>query len=279
MMVDGLKRTYHLYSPEKLTDQNKLPMVIVLHGGGSDGQSMMRYTKFNDLADRENLLVLYPDGTDGNWNDGRDAPAINNRQDDVKFISVLIDDMVARHRADSSRVFATGISNGAIFCLFLASKLSEKLLAIAPVCGSIPENYAVTYSIARPMSVMIINGTADPLVRYEGGMVAGERSNRGAVIATDSMVTKLVGMLGCSSIAQSIDFSDSNMKDRSTAVKYVYTDCINKKQLIFIKVTGGGHTWPGGIQYLPRYIIGNVCRDFNATSEIWKFFNHQVQVN
>ena len=89
--VDGVKRTYHLFIPDKIKTGSKLPMVIVLHGGGGNGQSMMRFTKFDDLAADQTFLVLYPDGYNSSWNDGR--PELNNHLDDVKFISLLIDEM------------------------------------------------------------------------------------------------------------------------------------------------------------------------------------------
>ena len=271
LKIDGVSRTYHLFIPDYFNANKKLPLVIVLHGGGGTGQNMIRFTHFNDLAEEDTFLVVYPDGLHHGWNDYRIGEKLQHEQDDVKFISMLIDELVAHHQADAKRVFVTGISNGAIFSLFLAQELSQKILAIAPVCGSIPANYAGTYHIDRPLSILIINGTADPLVKYEGGPVLSKRSNRGEVISTDSMIYLLTNRYHCMSPIRRQEFPDVNLKDGCHAEKYIYPTC-SATQIILIKVIGGGHTWPGGFQYLPKKIVGNVCKDFNATSEVWNFF-------
>ena len=274
IIVDNAKRTYHLFLPDE-NSTAKIPLVIVFHGGGGDGQGMIRFTKFNDLAEDENFLVLYPDGENRSWNDGRTAPDLKAHSDDVKFIDMLIDEMIAQHYADAEKIFITGISNGAIFSLYLASKLNGKIRAVAAVCGSIPTDYASTYHLNNSLSIMLINGTEDPLIKYNGGNIGSQRWERGVVIPTDSVISKLVLMLGCSSTATESDLADINLKDHCHATKYIYTNCKANTDIILIKVTGGGHTWPGGLQYLPKSMIGRVCRDFNATSEIWKFFRQQ----
>ncbi|HYV94139.1 MAG TPA: PHB depolymerase family esterase [Chitinophagales bacterium] len=271
LTVNGAVRTYHLFIPDHSDLNKKLPLVIMLHGGGGTGEQMIRFTHFNDLAEQDTFLVVYPDGLHRGWNDHRIGDKLPHEQDDVKFISMLIDEIVAHHAADPKRVFATGISNGAIFSLFLAQELSEKILAIAPVCGSIPANYASTYHINQPLSILMINGTDDPLVKYEGGPVLSKRSHRGDVISTDSMVYLLTKRYHCMAPVRRQEFADVNLKDRCHAEKYIYPTC-SATQIILIKIIGGGHTWPGGFQYLPKRVVGNVCKDFNAASEIWNFF-------
>jgi len=272
LSIDGVNRTYHLFIPDHFDPNKKLPLVIVLHGGGGTGQNMIRFTHFNDLAEEDTFLVVYPDGVHHEWNDHRVGDKLQHEQDDVKFISILIDEIVADHHADAKRVFVTGISNGAIFSLFLAQELSEKILAIAPVCGSIPANYANTYYIDHPVSILIINGTADSLVKYKGGPVLSKKSERGDVVSTDSMIFLLTKKYNCRGPVRREEFSDINLKDGCHAEKYIYPTCGQQSQVILIKVIGGGHTWPGGIQYLPKWTVGKMCKDFNATSEIWNFF-------
>jgi polyhydroxybutyrate depolymerase len=276
IIVNDTVRTYHLFIPGHPDVSKNYPLVIVLHGGGGIGANMERFTHFNEVAQKEEFIVCYPDGYDRGWNDHREGSKLRSRADDVKFISMLIDEIVNKYHADPKRVFVTGISNGAIMSLFLAQELSNKIRAIAAVCGSIPENYAATYHISNPVSVMVINGTDDPLVKYDGGPVLFEYSDRGSVIATDSMIQKLLIQLKCHGEPEVYDFPDIDTHDDSHAVKYTFKNCDNNSELVFIKVIGGGHTWPGGIQYVPRIIIGNVCRDFNATTEIWKFFKQQT---
>ena len=273
LTIDGTKRTFHFYSIDKLPANRVYPLVIMLHGGGGTGAEMIRFTKFNLLAERDTFLVAYPDGWKHQWNDHRVGEDLPSDKDDVKFISTLIDYLIEKHQADSTKVFVTGISNGAIMSLFLAQEIPQKIRAIAPVCGSIPENYFSTYHIAKPLSVMVINGTADPLVHYEGGPVGKSGWQRGAVVATDSMMKKIVSLDHCNPRDSSFSFPDINLKDLSSATKKIWKCGNSEVQLI--KVIGGGHTWPGGVQYLPKSTVGRVCRDFNATSEIWNFFNSQ----
>ncbi len=276
IIVNDTVRTYNLFIPNHLDISKNYPLVIVLHGGGGIGANMQSFTHFNDVAQKENFLVCYPNGYNKGWNDHRAGSKLPSRADDVKFISMLIDELVNNYHADPKRVFVTGISNGAIMSLFLAQELSGKIRAIAAVCGSIPENYASTYHISNPVSIMVMNGTDDKLVNYNGGPVLFEYADRGAVIATDSMIQKLLIQLKCHGQPEIYNFPDIDTHDECTAVKYTFKNCEDNSELVFIKVIGGGHTWPGGPQYTMRLIIGNVCRDFDATTEIWKFFKQQV---
>ncbi|MCY7410129.1 MAG: hypothetical protein LH473_07640 [Chitinophagales bacterium] len=275
IQIEGIKRTYHLAIPTTSNSKTKLPLVIVLHGGGGSGANMIRLTNFNSLAEEDTFLAVFPDGLNKGWNDGRIDETFERKYDDVNFISLLIDHLVETHNADRNKIFLTGISNGAIFSLYLAYQLPGKIRAIAPVCGSIPVDYANGYSIALNTSVLIINGTADSLVKYGGGSIASKKGERGKVISTDSMINILMRPYTCRAKLITQEFPDVSIKDHSHALKYIYPSCGFPSQIILIKVIGGGHTWPGGVQYLPKFLVGNTCRDFNASSEIWKFFSEQ----
>ena len=149
ILVDGIQRTYLVYVPEG-TDTKNLPLVIALHGHGGQGKSMMKLTDFNYIADKEKFVVAYPDGINNGWNDGRNDPEENTQYNDIKFISMLIDKIAADYKIDKLRVFATGISNGGIFSLYLAYKLSGKILAIASVTANIPENISDEFKPEYP---------------------------------------------------------------------------------------------------------------------------------
>jgi polyhydroxybutyrate depolymerase len=189
---------------------------------------------------------------------------------------MLIDEMVNKYHADPKKVFITGISNGAIMSLFLAQELSTKIRATAAVCGSIPENYASTYHISNPVSVMVMNGTDDKLVNYYGGPVLFKNADRGAVIPTDTTIQKLLTQLKCHGQPEVYDFPDIDPRDGCNAIKYTFKNCEGNSEVVLIMIIGGGHTWPSAAQYDPRLIVGNVCRDFEATEEIWNFFKQQV---
>ena len=88
--VDGISRNYLVFAPKRF--DKPLPMVLALHGGGSNARQMERYTRFNDLAAKEGFLVVYPEAVDGNWNDGRGIAGVRSQQeniDDVKFVTTV----------------------------------------------------------------------------------------------------------------------------------------------------------------------------------------------
>ena len=167
----GLERTYHIHIPipASYDKASPIPLLIVLHGGGGTGEGMVKLTQggFNILSDKEGFIVVYPDGIEKHWNDGRENVryrAHREKIDDVGFISALTDHLVKQYNIDIKRVYVTGISNGAMMSLRLACELSEKITAIAPVAGSMPENMPSQCSPSRPIPVLMISNTDDRLV-------------------------------------------------------------------------------------------------------------------
>ena len=276
--VDGYDRQYFLFSPTGLEEGKKYPLVIVMHGGGGKAKQMADFSGFNPLAESEKFLVLYPNGYHKGWHDGRVAPSIKayaQNIDDVKFIQSVIEETERGYPVDSQRIFATGISNGAIMALHLANLLSDKIRAIALVCGSIPENQEKEFNPPQPVTLLVINGTADKLVPYEGGPVLKERSNRGRVISTEKMMERWIFISHTSGVPESHPMPDKDPSDGCIADFLVYPSTATIS-IELIRIKNGGHTWPGGKQYLPKMIVGNVCRDFKAEKVIWDFFKRQL---
>jgi polyhydroxybutyrate depolymerase len=270
IMVGGQERTYVLYVPDSVSEHAPAALVIVLHGGFGQGRSMATLSGFSQLADREGFLVAYPDGLRRHWRDGRTMPKglIADDADDVGFMSTLIDDAAQLHPVDPKRVFATGMSNGGIFSHYLALKLSDRIAAIAPVAGGVATEIAADFRPASPVSVLIINGRDDPLVPYDGGAVG--RSN-GGIVATERALQLWLDA----------DALRGEPRARNVVARKA-GDCGEQwrswgggkagSAVTVIALAGGGHTWPGGVQYLPKAIIGAVCPELNATRTIWDFF-------
>ena len=278
---DSLKRTYNIHFPISYDKSVKLPLVIALHGRGGKGKSMILITRkgFNTLADKEGFIMVYPDGIERNWNDGRMDEEANDRAhkeniDDVGFISSLIDSMIKQYGANPKQVYITGISNGAIMAYRLACELSHKIAAISPVAGNIPYLLVHECSPIRHVSVLAINNVNDPLVPYEGGNIyTGVRKlNLGKVISTDETIGFWVNRNQCSALPVVTEEPDRSPKDGTSVMSKKYTNDIDGTEVILYTVFGGGHTWPGGFQYLPRRIIGKTSRDINANEIIWSFF-------
>jgi polyhydroxybutyrate depolymerase len=278
---DHLKRVFRIYKPVMYDSSRQLPLVIALHGRGGKGKSMILLTRrgFNKLAEKDGFIVVYPNGIGKNWNDGRMDEEANDRAhrenvDDVGFISALIDAMINDYNIDPLRVYVTGISNGAIMSYRLACELSQKITAIAPVDGNIPLMLSDECSPSGPVSVLAINNVNDPLVPYDGGEIYGHfhRVKLGEVLSADESVGFWVKRNGCSVTPVVVEEPDRYPRDGTRVTSKQYLNGNNGTEVILYTVEGGGHTWPGGIQYLPKWIIGKTSKEMNATEVIWAFF-------
>ena len=274
---DGLQRQYLLYSPSlKPAHSGKRPLLLVLHGGGGTHRGMLRLTKkrFNELADRDGFFVVYPQGIDKSWNDSRPdkiSGAHRKGIDDVGFLRGLISHLIARYPIDSARIFVTGISNGGLMSFRLGCSLPDRIRAIAPVTAQIPVALAPSCRSESAVSLAIFNGTEDPLVPYNGGQIMVFRQQRGEVLSTDETVSIWRQKNRCrpeSVVTQLPDVAD----DGTRVTKIEYARCDNESKVVLYRIEGGGHTWPGGRQYLSRRLIGRTTRDINGCDAIWDFF-------
>jgi polyhydroxybutyrate depolymerase len=266
--VGGLTRTYHVHVPPGL-DGAPAPLVLVFHGGGSNGPATERLTRFTALADREGFVVALPDSVGHNWNDGREiarSQAHRDHVDDVAFVAALLDTLAPQRAIEPRRVYATGISNGGIFTHYLAAHLAGRIAAIAPVVGGIADPPEAWLRPERPVSVLILQGTSDPLVPYHGGPVA---FGRGRIIDTEDAARRWAGLNGAGAPRQE---PMPGGEGRCGGVRTVFPGGRDGTEVTLVRLDGGGHTWPGGAQYLPALLIGRVCRDFDATRVIWEFF-------
>jgi polyhydroxybutyrate depolymerase len=280
-MHGGLKRTFKTHIPTSFSKSTQLPLVIALHGRGGTGESMILITRkgFNKLADRDGFIVVYPDGIELNWNDGRTDEQARDRAhreniDDVGFISALIDTMAAEYNINPEKVYVTGISNGAIMAYRLACELSHKITAIAPVDGNIPVPLSSECKPEQPVSLLAINNTNDPLVPYNGGDIYGHfhRVDLGRVLSVKQSIMFWVDRDRCSIPPVVTKEPDRDPYDGTTVTRIAYQNGTDGSEVILYEVEGGGHTWPGGVQYLPVWLIGKTSRDIDANEVIWSFF-------
>lgn len=279
---DNLKRKFLVYSPDSFDNSVKTPVIFALHGRGTTARGMMLVTKkgFNRLADKDGFLVVYPDGIEESWNDGRKDAEANDRAhreniNDVGYLSALIDIMINEYNADPQRIYVTGISNGAMMAYRLACELSQRIAAIAPVDGNIPYLLVDECSPSRPISVLAINNVLDPLVPFRGGEIYShsKKIKLGRVISVDESIKFWVAMNGCLKDPVRTEIPDTDPKDGTRVIREEYNKDRSGTEVILYSIEGGGHTWPGGIQYLPKRKIGRTSRDINANEVIWSFFN------
>jgi len=216
------------------------------------------------VAAREQFVVAYPDGIGRGWNDGRSG--VNGDADDVAFIAGLIDELAAEHAIDRSRVYVTGASNGGMMSYRVGCELSDRVAAIAPVIANLPTE--LPCAPQKPLSVLAINGTADPLVPYNGGQIA---RNRGEVLSAALSTQFFAQRAGCNAAEPTVEEPDVDGNDDSRTFVTRY-DCPGPVQVSLITLGGAGHTWPGGVQYLPHFVVGGVSHDFDGAERIWEFF-------
>lgn len=274
---EGIERTYHIHLPPGFSKDEPAPLVFALHGGGGEGRRFDQYTTQGTLtaaADKRGVVLVFPEGINKQWCDGRtEILKMKKTYDDVGCISGIIDTMVKNYGIDPKRVYATGISNGGFMSVRLAMDLSEKIAAVAPVAAQISK--ALKDKTPKlPISIMIVNGTKDPLVPFDGGHIRLFRfgRSRGEALSTASTVEHFRLHNGCGKTPEKSTLQDKDPNDGTSVEIEKYTGGKNGTEVILVKVIGGGHTWPGGKQYLKPRIVGAVCRDINASEMILDFF-------
>ncbi|WP_019930544.1 PHB depolymerase family esterase [Nocardia sp. BMG111209] len=274
----GRQREYIVHPPAHPAD-GPLPVVLAFHGGGGTAPQMERETGFDRLSDDAGFIAVYPAGYERSWSDSRgaDTKAGAAGVDDVGFVSAIIDRLVADNHADPARIFATGMSNGAIFTEDLGCRLGGRITAIAPVAGELSQPAAATCQPPQPVSVLEIHGTDDPIVPYAGGPVritSNGHGGPGAVPVSSVADTQRqwLSVDGCTAPA-AVDTLPDTAHDGTTVTVSVTGGCRDGSQVQLYSVAGGGHTWPDGTQYLPQAIVGKVTRQFGASAVIWQFFS------
>jgi polyhydroxybutyrate depolymerase len=278
---DGLERTFLLHMPSSYDEVEPMPLVFALHGGGGTGENMIKLTEeFNDLAEEKGFIVVYPDGIEKHWNDGRQ---IENRRahvddiDDVGFLKALVEHISQEYSIDPARIYSTGISNGGQMSYRLACEAPGTFAAIAVVVASMSEALYTTCSPEEPISVLVLNGTADTLVPWDGGTIRVGKQEFGEAVSARETVDFWVEVNRCNAPPAHIELPDNDPEDGTRVRRETYQDCASGTSVEFYTVDGGGHTWPGGWQYFPEWMVGVTSRDVDANKLIWEFFSEHVK--
>jgi len=241
---EGIERSYTRYLPADYTPDSLYPLVFNLHGFGSNAIEQQLYSGFNLVADTAGVIVVYPNGVDNEWN-VYSSGGIN----DVGFISALIDTMVAHYSVDLGRVYSTGMSMGGFMSYRLACELETRIAAIASVTGL---SVANPCEPSRPVPILQMHGTADPVVPYAGVPLTISYWTEHNNCPADPVVT---------------DLPDIDTTDNCTVTVSYYGLCDDSSEVILYTINGGEHTWPGAL-----INIGVTNRDINGSVEIWNFF-------
>ena len=272
LKIGDIERKYILSRPEA---DGPRPTIFVLHGGGMSANHAVRSTGMESLVERENLVAIYPNAFRREWNDGRKGrTGTRGNSDDVAFIRTLVATLVAEGVTDPKRIYVTGPSNGGMMTLRLVCDAADLFAAAAPIIASLPVDSAAGCKPSRPVPVLVMNGTADPLVPYKGGGV-GFIGARGSVISTDETMARLRRINGCSDASKTERLPDLDPDDSSTVTITSWTNCSSNAPVVLYRVDGGGHRIPhrdGPRMQMMDRLLGVENRDFDAPDAIWAFF-------
>ena len=273
----GRTRTYLLYVPRGLA--KGAPLVLALHGSGEDGAQMRVQTGygFEREADAHGFAVAYPDGYDGYWNGcniAGDYAANTLDIDDVGFLSALADKLTREIGSDPAHVFATGVSRGGQMAYRLALEAPSRFRAVAAVSANVPapDNFKCRPAGHGTSSVIIMNGTADPLSPYNGGEVRlfGLFMARGRVLSSRESGQYFAGLnhLGSNPVTQ-VTPAAGGMR-----VEDVRWQSGGAAEVELVGIHGGGHGMPQPWRRLPR-LLGPTPAEPNGPAVIWAFFARQ----
>ncbi len=222
----GLERSYEVFIPKDFSPEQNHPLVFVLHGGGGKAKGMIRLTKarFNQLANCEKFIAVYPNGYGKSWNDSaRDTFGLARKLniDDVEFFQDMIEDVQKKLSVDTNRIFACGISNGGFMVQRLAFELPDKIKAIGVVAANLSVVQSQKPSPQIPVPAIFINGTSDPLIPYKGGFVTVLNNRRGEVLSVGESIARWKEINGCVGEPEIFNYVDLKKNDGCSAMKKI----------------------------------------------------------
>lgn len=269
---DGKVRSAEIFVPERR--KKYMALVVVLHGGGGTYERIRRYSGFNKLARREQFVVVYPGAAGKQWNDGRDPSRYRNGEganNDIGYLSALIDRVVGDLQLNPDRVYVAGPSNGGMMSFRVACELSDKVAAVTAVIANMPARLARNCNPTRPVPVQLVNGTADRWVPYNGGKVSANGfGNYGRVMSTNASIEYWLAKNRCRTPGQALPVRNASAGDGTTVDGRVWPRCAGRSEVRLVRVVGGGHTWAGTRSPAPRF-LGLSSEEFRAEEEIWRF--------
>lgn len=229
--VAGIERTYRLYIPAGLAANRPVPLVLVLHAAMDTADQTAAITGFDDVASAHGAIAVYPEGLNGTWNAGICCGvAMHTKVDDSGFISALLQKLERTYRVDPARVYAVGVSNGAILAYQLACSMADRFAAIASVAGSMALD---SCHPSAAVSVLEIHGTNDVLVPYQGGRLYPEPEV--TIASTPAVAARWASLDSCPGAPAS--------QSQPPVTTETWSGCAHGTMVSLVTVQGGTHTW------------------------------------
>jgi len=276
MRINGFPRTYLVHIPSGYQPGTALPMVVVIHGAFDTAERIEEISGFSRLADRDGLIVLYPNGMGilgflQHWNAGHCCgKAAIDQVDDVGFVAASIEDVCARVKVDRDRIYMVGFSNGGMLAYRFAAERGDLLAAVAPLAASIagkPAEDIPEWRIpepVRPISVISMHGLLDDEVPYGGGP-GRHRGGARTYWSAEKSIEFWVTQNGCKP-----QVSNQSLYEGRVLLKR-WPDCENNTEMALYLIKEWGHVWPG--EYFTSALAGDdSLKHFDAAEIIWFFF-------
>jgi polyhydroxybutyrate depolymerase len=257
--IDGVTRYYRVFIPTSYNQQNKYPLVLNLHGNGSNSLEQQFYSEMDVVADTAGFIVVYPDGINNTWNSGFNSPYTSG-VNDVGFIAALLDTLAAQYSIDQQRVYTCGMSMGGFMSARLACELAHRFAAFGTVTGLTSTQLAQRCQSTFTMPMVSFHGTDDNVVAYQGSP---------AFSGAEANAQWWAGKNGCA-LSPVINALPDTANDGTLVTTIHYNNCQPESEVLLYKIENGGHTWPGAMD-VPS--LGVTSRQIHASVELWKFFN------
>jgi polyhydroxybutyrate depolymerase len=264
IISSGQTRKYLLHVPASYDPDQPTPLVISIHGFVQWPANQQSVSRWNDIADENGFLVVYPRGTGFplRWNTrpSQDDPGVVERE--LQFFSDLFDHLSSSYAIDPTRIYVNGMSNGGGMSDLLACKLSDRIAAFGGVAGAYAYPREDCHP-SRPMPVIAFHGVEDQIVNYQGG--DSSRDQRYDFPAVEDWAAGWAALNSCGSSPELSDITNE-------ITRIYYSSCTEGADVILYSVADGGHTWPGG-RKLPVWIAGYTNPDIHASALMWEFFS------
>ena len=296
IQINDRTRTFVVHLPKGYDSQQHYPVVILLHGLNQDGAEMARLTHFNDFADRDSIIAVYPNALGGRWTLGgggelrtyrrgpyrrpgiwgpgyppppRSEPPERReaapRNQDMQFLHRMLDRLATNYPVDTRRIYAVGLGEGGFMAIRMGCNMADRIAAIAVVGAAMPRMQSCIPS--RPLPALLMNGTDDPVVPYDGGRY---KDGMMRLLSAEDSAKEWARLNHCSEKPSESKLPALPGGGKDTKV-YLFDGCQENAQVALYGVKNGGHTWPGGEQYMTDNEVGKTSHALNANETIWSF--------
>jgi polyhydroxybutyrate depolymerase len=294
IQINDRTRTFVVHLPQGYDSQQRYPVVILLHGLDQDADEMARLTHFNQLADLDSIIAVYPNAVGGRWMLGGGPPQPYRgpyrrrgiwgpgypppgprqgerregapRNQDMQFLHRMLDRLAAHYSVDTRRIYAAGVGEGGFMAIRMGCNMADRIAAIAVVAAAMPR--MLTCIPSRPVSALLMNGTDDPIVHYDGGRY---KDGMFRLLSAEDSAKEWARIDRCSDKPAESKLPALQEGGKDTKV-YQFEGCQENSQVTLYSVKNGGHTWPGGEQYASEKEVGRTSKALNANETIWSFF-------